>query len=310
MDEVIRYDVLAAEHTERKVTMLEPYDAYVNRNAKDSVFCDLFKRPEYSLQLYQALHPEDRDVKEEDITLVTICNLMMMGRYNDLGILVRDRLLVLVEAQSVFTENILIRFLIYLGETYNRFINKEKPNIYGTKKVKLPIPELYVIYHGEKGDKPDEITLSKDFFGIESAENIFVDVKAKIIYSSTPGDIIDQFITFCRVFDLQVNEKGRTWEAVEETLRICRDENVLRDYLKEEEAAMLMYSVLDEQMAMKLWEEEIRQESEEKGITQGETKKCTENIRNLMETLNFSAQQAMNALKIPPQEQSKYAELL
>ena len=302
MDEVIQYDGLVAEHTEPKATMMESYDAHVNRNAKDSVFCNLFARPEYCLQLYQALHPEDRDVKTEDIVLVTLQNMMTLGRYNDLGILVRNRLLVLVEAQSVFTENILIRFLMYLGDTYSRFVNKEKLNIYGTKKVILPVPELYVIYHGERGDKPDEITLSKDVFGIESAENIFVNVKAKIIYGSTPGDIIDQFITFCRVFDRQIREHGRTHEAVEETLRICKDENVLREYLADEEAATFMFKLLDQQKAMKYWEEEIRQESE--------AKKCTENIRSLMVTLKFTAQQAMDALQIPPQEQEKYAKLL
>ena len=43
---------------------------------------------------------------------------------------------------------------------------------------------------------------------------------------------------------------------------------------------------------------------------EGKTEKCTENIRSLMETLKLSAQQAMNALKIPPQEQEKYAKLL
>ena len=142
-----------------------------------------------------------------------------MVQYNDLGILVRDRLLVLVEAQSTFTENILVRFLIYLADTYNRFISKENLNIYGTKKVKLPVPELYVIYHGERGNRPDEITLSKDIFGMESPENCFVNVKAKIIYDSTPGDIINQFITFCRVFDKQIEEHGRTREAVEEKHR-------------------------------------------------------------------------------------------
>ena len=109
----------------------------------------------------------------------------------------------LVEAQSTFTKNILVRFLLYLAETYNRYINRENLNIYGTKTVKLPIPELYVIYHGERGDKPDEIILSRDVFGIDDPESIFVDVKAKIIYDSTPGDIVNQFITFARVFSQQ-----------------------------------------------------------------------------------------------------------
>ena len=249
--------------------MMEPFDAQVNRNAKDSIFCDLFSRSEYGLQLYKVLHPEDKDVEAENITLVTLSSLMMRYRYNDLGILVRDRLLVLVEAQSSFTENILVRFLMYLGDTYNRYINREKLNIYGTKKVKLPIPELYVIYHGERGDKPDEITLSRDIFGLEDQANIFVDVKAKIIYDSTPGDIIDQFITFARVFDSQIQEYGRTREAVEETLRICRDKDVLREYLREEEAATIMFTMLDEEKARRFWEEELRQEGRAEGRAEG-----------------------------------------
>jgi hypothetical protein len=199
-DGFVRYD-LPTGGREPKAAMMETFDAHVNRNTKDSIFCDLFSRPEYCLQLYKVLHPEDTDVRKENIVLMTLSSLMMRYRYNDLGFLVRDRFLVLVECQSSFTENILIRFILYLADTYNRYISKMNLNIYGSKKVRLPIPELYVIYHGERGNKPDEISLSKDIFGEESADNIFVDVKAKIIYDSTPGDIINQFITFARVFD-------------------------------------------------------------------------------------------------------------
>ena len=195
---------------------------------------------------------------------------MMRNRFNDLGFLVRDRLLVLVECQSTFTENILIRFILYLADTYNRYINKMNLNVYGTKKVRLPVPELYVIYHGDRGDKPDEISLSKDIFGVESADNIFVDVKAKIIYDSTHGDIINQFITFARVFDEQIQLYGRTRNAVEETLRICRDQDVLKEYLQEKEAEEIMFTWLDEQRAKKFEYEEIKQEGRAIGRAEGE----------------------------------------
>jgi hypothetical protein len=149
-------------------------------------------------------------------------------------------------------------------------------NVYGTKKVRLPVPELYVIYHGDRGDKPDEISLSKDIFGVESADNIFVDVKAKIIYDSTPGDIINQFITFARVFDEQIQLYGRTRNAVEETLRICRDQDVLKEYLQEKEAEEIMFTWLDEQRAKKFEYEEIKQEGraegEKIGRAEGEAK--------------------------------------
>ena len=104
----------------------------------------------------------------------------------------------------------------------------------------------------------------------EFPENTFVDVKAKIIYDSTPGDIINQFITFTRVFDKQIQEHGRTRKAVEETLRICKDRDVLKEYLAEEEAATIMFTLLDEQKAKKFWEEELLQEGRAEGRAEGE----------------------------------------
>ena len=41
--------------------IMQPLDDKVNRNFKDSVFCELFSRPEYFLELYKVLHPEDTD---------------------------------------------------------------------------------------------------------------------------------------------------------------------------------------------------------------------------------------------------------
>ena len=43
--------------------------------------------------------------------------------YNDVGFLVGNRLIALVEAQSSRPENIVVRFLLYLGETYHRYID-------------------------------------------------------------------------------------------------------------------------------------------------------------------------------------------
>ena len=77
----------------------------VKRKAKDSVFTDLFSKPKYLLQLYRALHPEDRDVTEKSIKNVTIKNILLNQGYNDLGFQVGDRLVVLVEAQSTWTVN-------------------------------------------------------------------------------------------------------------------------------------------------------------------------------------------------------------
>ena len=79
----------------------------------------------------------------------------MVGEYNDCGLLVRDKLLLLVEAQATFTVNVVVRILLYLAETYRRLIADNKLDLYGSKPVKIPRPELYVIYTGSKRDVPD-----------------------------------------------------------------------------------------------------------------------------------------------------------
>ena len=59
------------------------------KTTKDSVFRDLFENPTYLLQLYQALHPEDTEVTEEQISRVTIQNVLLDQMYNDLGFVVK-----------------------------------------------------------------------------------------------------------------------------------------------------------------------------------------------------------------------------
>ncbi len=82
------------------LTAAELKDMVVRRNIKDSVFTNLFADPKYVLQLYQALHPEDHETTADDIVTVTLEYDLLNQDYNDLGFLVDDRLIVLVEAQS------------------------------------------------------------------------------------------------------------------------------------------------------------------------------------------------------------------
>ena len=112
---------------------------------------------------------------------------------------------------------------------------------------------------------PDEITLSKDFFGVEDPDDIFVDIKVKIIYDSKQGDIINQYVNFCRVFDEQVKLYGQTEKAVNETIRICKDKNVLKEYLQREEIPNIMFGIFDKEYQLNLMLEEERQEGWKEG---------------------------------------------
>ncbi len=116
----------------------------------------------------------------------------------------------------------------------------------------MPKPELYIIYTGNKGRKPDTISLSQEFF--EGAD-IDIEVKAKVIYESDTDDIINQYIIFCKVFDEQRKLYGMTEQTVKETIRICKDRDVLKEYLvsREKEVVTIMMSLFDNEQIMKTY---------------------------------------------------------
>ena len=77
MEDFMRYDHSLPDMYEPHAIMMETFDDNVNRNAKDSIFCDLFGRPEYCLQLYKVLHPEEylRIKKGRAPDSRAVCNL-------------------------------------------------------------------------------------------------------------------------------------------------------------------------------------------------------------------------------------------
>jgi hypothetical protein len=222
----------------------------IKHTIKDSVFSDLFKIMKYLFRLYRDLHPEDKDTTEDEIKNVTIKNVMTDKIYNDLGFMVGDRLIIFLEAQTTWTENIIIRVLLYLAQTYYEYFEETQQNLYKSPKVKMPKPEIYVVYTGDRGSKPDTISLSKEFF---DGEKVGLDIEAKVIYESDDDSIINQYIKFTRIYDEQRKIYGRKREAVLETIRICKDRNLLKEYLesRESEVITIMMSLFDEEEIMK-----------------------------------------------------------
>lgn len=226
------------------------------RKIRDSVFTNLFQDRKYLLQLYKTLHPEDCSVTEDQIEDITIKHVLVDADYNDLGFSVGGRLMILVESQSLWTSNIIIRALMYLVQTYHDYFKRTNQNLYGSKKVNMPVPELYVIYTGERKNIPDTISLGVEFFkGAETA----IDAKVKVLYQESEKDIIGQYIIFSKVYAEQRKLYGNTRQTVTETIRICKDRNVLREYLesRESEVVDIMMTLFDDEQILKAYAKDI-----------------------------------------------------
>ena len=230
------------------------------RKIKDSVFTDLFQDKKYLLQLYKALHPEDSDVTEDELADITIKHVLIDGDYNDLGFSVGNRLMVLVESQSTWTYNIIIRALMYLVQTYHDYFKRTNQNLYGSKKVNMPKPERYVIYTGDRKNVPDSVSLSKEFF---AGEKNSIDAEVKVLYQENENDIIGQYIIFTKVYNEQRKLHGATKKAILETIRICKDRNVLKEYLesREQEVVDMMMTLFDDEQILKAYAKDIKNDA-------------------------------------------------
>ena len=195
---------------------------------RDSVFSDLFRDKRYLLKLYQALHPEDMETTEDDLVDVTIQNVLTNDLYNDLGFRNKDRIVILAEAQSTWSVNIVVRALLYLAQTWNDYIEATNQNRYG---------------------RPEYLSLAEEFFGGEKG---FLDIRVKMLYGDGEDDIISQYVNFTKIYQEQSRLHGRTRKAVQETIRICKDRDVLREYLssREKEVASIMMALFDQEKAV------------------------------------------------------------
>ncbi len=246
----------------------------VKYTIKDSVFTSLFREKKYLLQLYRALHPEDKETTEKDLTNITIENVLLNGQHNDLGFMAGERLLILAEAQSTWTMNIIVRALLYLAQAYQDYLDERNADLYGSVKVKLPKPELYVIYTGERESRPETVTLTEEFF---QGEECALEVRVKMLYGdddwedsdcNKERDIINQYVAFTKVYNEQRKLYGRTKKAITETIRICKDRNLLKEYLesREKEVRDIMFMLFDEERLREIHDINIAKEAEKAAI--------------------------------------------
>jgi len=237
---------------------------FAKMKSKDSVFTDLFQDPGNTLQLYKVLHPEDVGITVNQLQNVTLKNILVNKPYNDLGFLVGSKLIVLVEQQSTWSENILFRLLFYLADTLQRYFFRTKQSLYAARKVNCPEIEMYVLYTGSRKKRPRTLELASTFY---RGRRKNVNLRVYMLYGGRQeGDILDQYVMFTRIFNEQVRRYGRSQKTVAETIRLCQEQDVLNEYLenRKKEVAEIMISILDEEYNNRLLAEKKAEAAEKK----------------------------------------------
>ena len=127
---------------------------------------------------------------------------------------------------------------------------------------------------------------------------------------------MDQYVRFCKITDEKRKQYGRNQEAVAEILRQCEKENILTSFLtsRQKEVADIMVTLFDQEKVWAIHEYNVAMEAEEKGRVEGKAEGKAEGvliaIRNLMDSMDWSVEQAMEALRVAEPDRPRYTELL
>ena len=279
----------------------------VNRIYKDRLYKMIFNDKSELLKLYNAINGTHYD-DPAMLTITTLDNAIYMTMENDLSFII-DMRLALYEQQSTVNPNLPLRFLMYITDIYSAYT--KDMNIYGSKKVQIPLPSFVIFYNGVKS-QPDrtEFLLSELFH--PTTDQPALELKAVMLNINKGHN--QELMNACHTLRdySEYAARIRTYsaempltDAVEKAITECIHENILRDFLlknRAEAKAMSIYEY-DEEKTLRMFREEGYEDGERNGKIQATIEMCLEFnlssdaiVQKLMTKFQFSENQAQEYL--------------
>jgi hypothetical protein len=235
----------------------------VNREHKNSVFVALFNNGDRVRELYAALKGVDCD-PTLPVVITTLRDVLYMNRINDLSFVARKKFVFIVEHQSRLNHNMPLRILLYIARVYEKIVDRR--SLYRDALVKIPAPELIVLYNGTE-ETPDrwEERLSDAFLETEEGVKNALDLTVTV-YNINKGrnpELLgrSKHLAGYAEFVARVRENEKAMplaSAVTEAIRRCIREGILAGFL-EEHGSEVMNMLLEEwnwDEAKEVWLEE------------------------------------------------------
>ena len=254
----------------------------VVRIYKDRLFKLIFGNPEqkgWTLSLYNAMNGT-RYTDPNAIILNTIEDVVYMSMKNDVSFIIGDTLN-FYEQQSTFNPNMPMRFLIYAGMIYSKYV-EETPGYrrFSSSQQKAPTPKCVCFYNG-MADEEDRITLrlSDSFNGDSDIEvkvemiNINFGHNKELLDACKPLQEYAWFVDKVRVNQELMKDLEK---AIDATIEEMSDEALLKPFLvaNQAEVKLMCITEYDEERAFA----EQREEGIEIGIEIGMEKGIAEGM--------------------------------
>lgn len=276
----------------------------VNAQYRDRLFKFIFGNPAHkawTLSLYNAVNGS-RYTDENAIEINTIEDAVYLGMKNDVSFLINDTLN-LYEQQSTFNPNMPMRFLIYAGMLYDKYVrNTWTYRIYSSSLQKAPAPKFVCFYNGA-ADKEDRVILKlSDSFDKESVSDIEVTVTMLNINYGHNQELLNA----CKPlydyswFVYQTSEKRRRGMelnlAIDEALNELPDNSTLKKFLMDNKAEVKRMCITEYD------QERVLAQQREEGRLEGRVEGLIEEKKNTAEKLRqkgWSVEEIADLLGVP-----------
>lgn len=277
-----------------------------NRQHKDRIFCMIFGYEKYKgnlLDLYNALN-ETNYTNLDDLEITTMENAVYMSMKNDVSCIIANNM-ALFEHQSTWNPNMPLRGFMYFGDLYNKYISRYQLGLYDDKLLKLPTPQYYVLYNGNKKVADKQVLKLSDSFIVPPKDGIFE--WTATVLNINPGHN-EPLLSACKplkeyaILISTIKEYRQKYDdknvAIEKAIEECINCNVLKDFLLERKAEAMhtLLTEYDEEAVMEGFRQRAYEEGEADGIVKGELQLLVSNICKKM-TKNKSIEQIADELE-------------
>ena len=252
----------------------------LNRTYKDTVFRMLFSEKEKLIELYNAIY-DTNYTADTPVDINTIEEVLYKKLKNDIAFTIAKQFIVLTEHQSSISENLPLRYLIYIADIFQNIIGKR--DIYKGSRLPIPSPTFIVLYNGDK-DMPEqwELKLSESYLGEqqdgEELENPALELTVKVfnVNIEADGEILkkcdtlkqySQFVSKVRGYIGNGDMGHRTMQKLVDE---CIREGILVDFLEKYGTSAI--SALCREWTDEEIKDLAREEGYEEGIEHGESR--------------------------------------
>lgn len=253
-------------------------ETMVNPKYKDTLFRMVFRGKEELLALYNALNRTDYKNADE-MFITTLEDAVYIGMKNDTSFLFSGTLN-LYEHQSSVNPNMPLRGFFYFARIYQNYVNSTRANIYGKKKISLPMPRYVVFYNGKETEADyQERKLSDAFQEMPEGAKAAVECRAVMLNINMGHN--KELMEKCRVlweyayFVAKVREalsRGKDTQEklkeVEQAAKKCIEKDILKKFLEKNRTEV--FAVILEEFDRELYEEGLREEGLEEGMQKRE----------------------------------------